>query len=411
MQRFQKIIFFKVLKMKILERVDYLDILKNYKNMPDIKIITGIRRSGKSELMKMFMSRLQDMEAAANIVYADLSLLEHESLLEYHQLYQWAKNQYQEHKRNYLFIDEVQLCPNFELAINSLHTLGLFDIYLTGSNAFMLSSDLATLFTGRQIEIHVQPFSFKEFCAYNDSTGDLQELFNRYVEEGGFAGSYLYDAEREKKNYIKNVYQTILRRDLVEKYNLHDSKILEQVAEYMMDNVSNITSPNNVSNVLKASQQTTNHVTVKSYLDYLCDAYVLYKVRRYDIRGKKYLQSLDKYYLADSSIRFSVLGKRNMDFGRIYENIVAMELIRQGYDIYVGKLYQKEIDFVAIRGNEKVYIQVSDNISNEDTLRREVSPLLQIKDAYPKMIIARTLHENYDYQGVVISDLAHWLVR
>lgn len=397
--------------MDIIERIDYLNILNSYKNTPDIKIITGIRRSGKSELMKMFMEKLKDSDPSSNVVYADLSLLEYETLLEYHRLYQWAKEQYEHNKKNYLFFDEIQLCPGFELAINSLHTLGIYDIYLTGSNAFMLSSDLATLFTGRHIEIHILPFSFQEFCTYYGSRDNLQQLFDRYVVEGGFAGSYLYKKDNEKKNYVKNVYQTILRRDLVEKYHLSDSQILEQIGEYMMDNISNITSSNNVSNQLNANQQPTNHVTVRSYLDYLCNAFVLYKVKRYDIKGKKYLQSLDKYYLADSSIRFSVLGKRNMDFGRIYENIVAIELTRRGYDIYVGKLYQKEIDFVALRGNEKIYIQVSDNINNEETLKREVAPLLQIKDAYPKIIIARTLHERYDYQGIIISDLAQWLIE
>lgn len=397
--------------MDIIERIDYLNILNSYKNTPDIKIITGIHRSGKSELMKMFMEKLKDSDPSSNVVYADLSLLEYETLLEYHRLYQWAKEQYEHNKKNYLFFDEIQLCPGFELAINSLHTLGIYDIYLTGSNAFMLSSDLATLFTGRHIEIHILPFSFQEFCTYYGSRDNLQQLFDRYVVEGGFAGSYLYKKDNEKKNYVKNVYQTILRRDLVEKYHLSDSQILEQIGEYMMDNISNITSSNNVSNQLNANQQPTNHVTVRSYLDYLCNAFVLYKVKRYDIKGKKYLQSLDKYYLADSSIRFSVLGKRNMDFGRIYENIVAIELTRRGYDIYVGKLYQKEIDFVALRGNEKIYIQVSDNINNEETLKREVAPLLQIKDAYPKIIIARTLHERYDYQGIIISDLAQWLIE
>ena len=336
-------------------------------------------------------------------------MLENEPLLEYHQLYEWAKAQYQIGKKNYLLIDEVQLCEHFELSINSLHTLGLYDIYLTGSNAFMLSSDLATLFTGRHIEIHVFPFSFKEFCAYYGSDTDLQVLFDRYVVEGGLSGSYVYEKERDRKNYVKNVYHTILRRDLTEKYNLPDSKMLEQVTEYMMDNISNTTSPNNVSNCLTANGTITNHSTIGSYLKYLCDAFVLYKVPRYDIQGKKYLQSLDKYYLADSGIRFAVLGKRNMDYGRVYENIVALELLRRGYSIYVGKLYQKEIDFVAMRGNEKIYIQVSDDISSPDTFQREIDPLLKIRDAYPKVLIARTRHELYDYQGVKIYDLAHWL--
>lgn len=397
------------MQMKIIERVDYQNYLWDVKDTRDIKVITGIRRAGKSEIMKSFVDRLKMNDTSANVVYVDLSVLENESLLEYHHLYEWAKARHKVGMKNYLLIDEVQLCKHFELSINSLHSLGLYDIYLTGSNAFMLSSDLATLFTGRHIEIHVLPFSFKEFCAYYESDTDLQVLFDRYVVEGGLSGSYVYEKERDRKNYVKNVYHTILRRDLTEKYNLPDSKMLEQVTEYMMDNISNTTSSNNVSNCLTANGTITNHATIGSYLKYLCDAFVLYKVSRYDIQGKRYLQTLDKYYLADSGIRFAVLGRRNMDYGRVYENIVALELLRRGFSIYVGKLYQKEVDFVAMRGNEKIYIQVSDEISNPETFQRETDSLLKIRDAYPKMLIARTKHELYDYQGIMVFDLAHWL--
>ena len=395
--------------MKIIERADYQNYLWSIKNTPDIKVITGIRRAGKSEMMKSFLNHLKMSDANANIVYADLSILENEPLLEYHNLYEWAKNRHQVGRNNYLLIDEVQLCKHFELSINSLHSLGIYDIYLTGSNAFLLSSDLATLFTGRHIEIHVLPFSFKEYCTYFESDNDLQTLFDQYVVDGGLSGSYVYGNERGRKDYVKNVYHTILRRDLTEKYHLPDSRMLEQVTEYMMDNISNTTSPNNVSNCLSANGTATNHSTVGAYLKYLCDAFVLYKVSRYDIRGKKYLQSLDKYYLADTGIRFAVLGKRNMDYGRVYENIVALELLRRGYSIYVGKLYNKEIDFVAMRENEKIYIQVSDDIGNPETFQRETDPLMKIRDAYPKILIARTRHEFYDYQGIKIFDLALWL--
>ena len=395
--------------MRIIERTDYQNYIWSIKDTPDIKVITGIRRAGKSEIMKSFIQRLKVNDETANVLYADLSVLENELLLEYHRLYEWAKERHQVGYKNYLLIDEVQMCEHFEMAINSLHSLKMYDIYLTGSNAFLLSSDLATLFTGRHIEIHVLPFSFKEYCAYHNSDSNLQELFDQYVVDGGLSGSYVYNNERSRKDYVKNVYHTILRRDLTEKYHLPDSRMLEQVTEFMMDNISNATSPNNVSNCLSANGSDTNHRTVGSYLKYLCDAFVLYKVARYDIQGKKYLQSLDKYYLADSGIRFAVLGKRNMDYGRVYENIVALELIRRGYSIYVGKLYKKEIDFVALRENEKIYIQVSDDISNPATLERETDPLIKIRDAYPKILIARTRHELYDYQGVKIYDLAYWL--
>lgn len=398
--------------MKLIDRPLYINRLKRINGSPDIKIITGIRRCGKSRLLQAFVKYIQSTENDANIIFIDYARLENESLREYHALHQYVLEHHQQGKSNYLMIDEVQMCPNFETAINSLHSSEQFDIYLTGSNAFLLSADLATLFTGRHIEIPVLPFSFKEYCVYhNVPSNDIQTMFDKYVTEGGLSGSYIYTDASDKENYIKEVYSTILTRDLTEKYNLTDAHALIQVANYLMDNIGNITSPNNVSGGLTANSTPTSHVTVRRYIQYLCNAFVFYKVDRYDIRGRKYLESLNKYYLSDTGIRFAMLGKRNMDWGRVYENIVFLELKRRGYEVYVGKLYQKEVDFVIVRGNEKAYVQVSDNIAENTTFEREVSPLLSIKDAYPKLLIARTRHEEYDYQGIKIFDIAHWLTE
>ena len=397
--------------MKIIPRDKYLQRIIELNGTPDIKIITGIRRSGKSKLMQAYIEYLKSHVDNCNIIYIDFMDLAFEEIKEYHALHAYVEAQYQANKVNYLFVDEVQMCPQFELAINSLYAKEKYDIYLTGSNAFLLSADLATLFTGRYIEIHVFPFSFSEYCRYYEETKDIDQLFEDYTIKGGLAGSYAYKTEKDRINYIKEVYETIVTRDLVQKYALPDTLVLQRLSEFLMDNVSNLTSPNKVSQLLTANNTQTNHVTVGKYIKYLCNAFVFYDVKRYDIRGRKYLESAEKFYLCDTGIRYAILGSRNMDYGRMYENMVCVELLRRGYDVYVGKLYQKEIDFVVQKGDEKIYIQVSDNITASDTFERECRPLLQIRDAYPKMILARTRHPKYSYEGIDIYDVADWLLQ
>ena len=397
--------------MKTIIRTKYLDRLIELRGTPDIKIITGIRRSGKSKLMQTYIQHLESKDDTSNIIFVDFMDLEYEGLKEYHALHSYVEEHYQPEKTNYLFVDEIQMCPQFELAINSLYSKGKYDIYITGSNAFLLSADLATLFTGRYIEIHVFPFSFQEYCQYNEEISDKDKLFDDYSMQGGLSGSYVYRTEQDRTNYIKEVYETIVTRDLVQKYALPDTLVLQRLSEFLMDNVGNIISPNRVSQLLTANDTPTNHVTIGRYIKYLCNAFVFYDIKRYDIRGKKYLESSEKLYLCDSGIRYAILGSRNMDYGRVYENIVCVELLRRGYDVYVGKLYQKEIDFVAQRGSEKIYIQVSDNISGQETFEREVTPLFQIRDAYPKLLVARTRHKKYTYEGIEIYDIADWLLQ
>lgn len=410
-QNYKKIKLLKVGEyMKTIVRKNYLNRIIELKDTPDIKIITGIRRSGKSKLMQSYIEYLKTNYDNINIIFIDFMDLEFEEIKEYHALHSYVEQHYVAGKMNYLFVDEVQMCPKFELAINSLYSKGKYDIYVTGSNAFLLSADLATLFTGRYIEIHVFPFSFQEYCEYYSDVSDKDKLFDEYSFKGGLAGSYLYPNDRDRVTYIKEVYETIVTRDLVQKYALSDTTVLQRLSEFLMDNISNLTSPNKVSQLLTANNVSTSHVTVRKYIKYLCNAFVFYDIKRYDIRGKKYLESSEKFYLCDTGIRYAILGSRNMDYGRVYENMVCIELLRRGYDVYVGKLYQKEIDFVAQRGSEKIYIQVSDNISAQETFEREYSPLLQIRDAYPKMIIARTRHPKYSYEGIMIYDIAEWLL-
>ena len=387
--------------MKIIERSTYLNRLIRLQGTPDIKIITGLRRSGKSELLRSYIQWLRKNVKSLNIIYIDFADLKYEGLKSYKSLYDYIEEAYQTETLNVVMVDEVQLCKQFELAINSLYNSRKYDIYITGSNAFLLSSDLSTLFTGRFIEIPVFPFSLSEYCTYYDFKKADTQILQNYLMEGGLAGAYIYRDKEDQVSYIKDVYQSVIKRDLLDKYGIKEEALLDSLTDYLMDNISNLTSASKISTFFKQNGYETNHITIGNYIKYLCSAYMFYKVKRYDIRGKKYLETSDKYYLSDLGFRYAILGSRNMDYGRAYENLVALELMRRGYDIYVGKLYQKEIDFVAMKQSEKIYIQVSDNISEQITLARELAPLQSIKDSYPKILIANTGHEEYDIDGIM----------
>lgn len=393
--------------MKLIKRDDYLNRLKDVKDVPDIKVITGVRRSGKSKLMDAFIDYVEE-DSNINVVRIKLNLKKNESLLNADKLYDYIVKHYDKEKNNYLFIDEVQLCDGFERVINSIYEEEIYDIYLTGSNAFLLSSDLATLFGGRVYEVSLFPFSFKEYLAYYPSN-DVDSAFDAYVRKGGMAGSYLYNTDNDAKKYVNGIYRTTITKDIVTKFKIENEDLLIMIGNFLMDNVGNQTSIRNVAAKLTSGAYKTNDKTVGTYMDYLCRSFLFYPIQRYDIKGKKYLESDKKYYLADLSFRFSEIGTKDADYGHLYENIVAIELLRRGYEVYVGKLYNKEIDFVAIKNGYKTYIQVSDDISREETFSREVTPLLSVKDAYPKVLIARTKHEKSHHEGIEIIDIARWL--
>lgn len=395
--------------MKLIERDFYLDKLKNVMGTPDIKVITGVRRCGKSKLMDAFIDWIKQNEKDSNIIHINYNLFEFDSIKTAQSLNSYVEERYQKNNINYLLIDEVQLCTDFEKVINSFHASEKYDIYITGSNAFLLSSDLATLFTGRVFQIKVFPFSFLEYQKYFKNANP-ENAFDSYVKEGGMSGSFVYKSTEEKYAYIKDVFDTLITRDIVQKYKIKNELLLNKLNDFMLDNISSEVSVRKIADTLTSNQEKTNDKTIGSYLNYLCNAFAFYKVRRYDIRGKKYLASQDKYYLADHSFRYAILGTKNMDYGRVYENMVCIELLRRGYEVYTGVLYKKEIDFVAIKQSEKIYIQVSDDISLPETLEREVTPLLSIKDAYPKVLIARTRHEKYLYEGISIINLADFLL-
>lgn len=395
--------------MKLIERPTYLQQLIDVMNTPDIKVITGIRRSGKSKLMDAFIDYVKKQSKNNNVIRIKLNLKEFESLKNGDALYDFIDQHYFVDKENFVFVDEIQLCTGFETVINSLYEEERFNIFLTGSNAFLLSSDLATLFGGRVFEISMFPFSFAEYLTYYPQN-DIDEAFDNYVSVGGMAGSYLYSNQNDARKYLANIVRTTITKDIVKKFKIENEDLLNMIADYLMDNVGNKTSIRNISNALTSNTYKTNDKTCGAYIDYLCRSFLFYPFKRYDVKGKRYLESDKKYYLADLSFRYAIIGTKNADYGHLYENIVAIELLRRGYEVYVGQLGEKEVDFVAIKDGFKTYIQVCDDMSRPETQKRELAPLLSIKDAYPKIIIARTKHPESQTEGVRIIDIARWLI-
>lgn len=392
--------------MKLILRDTYLNELSELINTPDIKIITGIRRSGKSKLLEALKELITASDPSANIIHINFNLTEFEDLLEYHMLESYVENKYSTEVNNYLLIDEIQMCEHFEKAVNSLHAKEKYDIYVTGSNAFLQSSDLATLFVGRTYEVHVLPFSFKEYVTYFPSE-NVNASLTRYISEGGMAGSYLYKDTDQKYRYINTeVLNALVVRDIINKYKIRNEPLLHMLIDFMMDNIGSEISVRSITDSLAGGKTAADHKTIGKYIEYLCNAFAFYRVRRYDIKGKKYLRSEDKYYLSDHSFKYARLGTKNMDYGHVLENIVAMELIRRGYEIYVGVAGGKEVDFVAMKQGDRTYIQVSYDITEPKTFEREITPLLKIADGYKKMIIARTYQPAYHHEGIKIIDAA-----
>ena len=397
--------------MKLIERSAYLHELEELMGTPDIKVITGVRRCGKSKLLEAFIDLINTADPDANIIHINYNIIDFEDIREYRVLEKHVRDRYEPGCSNYLLIDEIQMCSSFELAINSLHAMEKFDIYVTGSNAFLQSSDLATLFFFFSYEIHIFPFSFREYLQYYPSES-IYGSFTKYLTEGGMAGSYLYKNETQKFRYINSeVLNALVVRDIVRKYKIRNEQMLHKLIDFLMDNIGNKTSIQSIINVFSSEKTPIDYKTTAKYIDYLCKSFAFYRIRGYDIKGKKYLRSEDKYYLSDQSFKYARLGTKNMDYGHVLENIVAIELLRRGYEVYIGILKNTEIDFIAIKNGSKTYIQVAYDISESKTFNREISSLLQIRDAYPKVLIARTYQPESTYEGIRIIDAADWLNR
>ncbi|MDR2665389.1 MAG: ATP-binding protein [Oscillospiraceae bacterium] len=352
-----------------------------------IRVITGIRRCGKSTLLAMFQEHLMRCGVGRDqIVSVNFEDLRYEHLLDYRRMHEYVTERLAPGKKSYVFLDEVQNVPEFQRAVDSLYIRGDVEVYITGSNAHMLSGDLATLLSGRYIEINMLPLSFAEYYELKGG-GDRRDAFTAYYRYGAFPQAALIADDGVRSDYIRGIYSTVLLKDIIARKKIADAELLESVARFLLDNIGNVVSPNKIANSLTSFGRKTAASTVESYLSALMDAYILYKVTRYDVRGKQNLRSLEKYYTADVSLRRLVLGEAPRDIGRILENIVYLELIRRGYDVRVGKMGEKEIDFVAASGDQKIYYQVAASALDPATFEREFAPLRSVRDHYPKFVL------------------------
>ena len=372
----------------MVKRTEYLEKLKKIKDMQIIKVITGVRRCGKSTLLSQFKTFLIESgileEQIISINFEDLKF---EDLKDYKLLYQYINERLVPNKKNYIFIDEIQEVENFQRAVDSLFIKDNTDIYITGSNAMMLSGELATLLSGRYIEISILPLSFSEYLEL-DETQDVRQTWNKYFENGGFPYAIQIKDDDIRKDYLTGIYNTVLLKDIVARNKVQDITLLESVVKFLFENIGNIVSPKKIADTLVSYGRKTTSSTVENYIEALKSSFILYKAGRYDIKGKQYLKSLEKYYIVDIGLRKLLINKKHSDIGHILENIVYLELIRRGYTVYIGKIGDLEIDFIAERNNEREYYQVSATILDENTFKREIMPLKKVKDNFQKFIIS-----------------------
>ncbi len=387
-------------------RSDYFEQVYAFKDKQIIKVLTGLRRCGKSFLMEQIIGELKTNGISENqIIYYRLDEIENEALLDYKVLYERIKSQLVEGKMTYIFIDEVQLCPNFQKAVDSLFNKKNTDIYITGSNSDLLSGELATLLSGRYVTIDMQPFSFREYLHERGeqglATGDREQCYADYVRFGSLPFTVQLKNNAENVNqYLNGVYNTILLKDISARHQINDLSTLEAVIRFMFANTANICTSKKISDTLTSGGRKVSQPTVENYMHYLEECFMVYKVGRYDIKGKEYLKTLSKYYIADTGLRNMLLGYRNIDTGHILETLVFLELKRRKYELYTGKIGDMEIDFVAKTPSSIHYVQVAESVKSEETLERELKPFTRLRDSYPCVLITLDKTPNEDFNGV-----------
>jgi hypothetical protein len=399
--------------MEIIERNNYLNKLLALKDKQIIKIVTGIRRCGKSTLLEMYQHRLLLNGVESNqIIAVNFESFDFLELRDPKKLYEYINSRISVTKMNYIFLDEIQHVYKFPDVVNSLFIKKNVDLYITGSNAYMLSSEIATLISGRYVEIPMLPLSFKE---YVQSTGDMRDLslkYANYTRYGGFPYSLeLRDQPQELNDYLRGIYSTIVLKDVVDRKKVSDVMMLENVMRFAFDNIGNILSTKRIADTMTSNGHKIDVKTVEKYLSALIESFVLYQAKRYNIKGKQYLKTLEKYYVVDMGLRSMLLGSASFDVGHILENVVYLELLRRGRQMYVGKVDELEVDFVATDADSLCYYQVAATVREPSTLLRELAPLQNINDNNPKYLLSLDDESNISHNGIMQINVLEWLLQ
>ena len=394
----------------MIERLEYLEKLKKWKDKDVIKVVTGIRRCGKSTLFDLFINYLHSVGIdSKHIISINLESPDYD-FQNYRDLYNYVMEKIGDSGKYYVFLDEVQNVKEFQKAVDGLYIKKNVDVYITGSNAYLLSGELATLLSGRYIEIRMLPLSFREYRDYFGIEGD-EKLYLRYVNNSSFPYALKLDDEGEVDDYLDSIYNTIIVKDIAIRKKLADTGMLRSITEFLFSSVGSTMSVKKIADTLNSNGRKISVHTVESYLEALTESYIFNRVSRYDIKGKQYLETGEKYYATDVTMRYALLGRKNLDVGHILENVVYLELIRRGYRVYIGKIGDNEVDFIAINKEGREYYQVSYTTRDERTLERELSSLQKISDHYPKFILTMDMDPVADYEGIKRINVLEWLVK
>lgn len=396
-----------------LQRSEYLNKLIAFKDKNIIKIITGIRRCGKSTLMEIFQDYLRSTGVGENqIISINFEDFDFRSLRDPEKLHTYVKERMAKEGMTYVFLDEIQHVTDWQEVVDSFHIKKNLDIYITLSNADLLSSEIATLISGRYVEIKMLPLSFQEFVTATNGEENLPKAYRQYIESSSFPYALvLKEHPKELRDYLEGIYNTVVVKDLVARKKIPDVMMLESVARFVFDSIGSPMSTKKIADTMTSSGRKLDVRTVEKYVNALMESFIVYQAKRYNIRGKQYLKTLEKYYVVDIGLRYMLLGSRSTDVGHILENIIYLELLRRGYDVYVGKMDDLEVDFVAMDQNRIFYYQVAASVRDENTLKRELASLQKINDNYPKVILTLDEDPEADYEGIRRINALEWLMR